>query len=259
MDQHNSLRETIESGGVALGARSATFSPSAVEIYGELGIDWVWLDTEHGGPSPWDAPRFEDLSRAAEIGGTELLVRIPGSDPSLVRKLLDAGVRNILVPRVDDAEEVREVVEASRFVYEGEPGERGKAGARAATWGHAENYVQTEDEQVCVGVMIEKTTAVDDLEDILAVPELGFVFIGPSDLSTQMGHPTDKTHPDVVAQIAAIRDACLDAGVPVGGVAHDPEAASEAIENGYQVLRIGGELEAAQETLRARLGRIDGD
>lgn len=74
MDQQNALRETIERGEAAVGARSATFSPAAIEIYGELGLDFVWLDFEHSGPSPYDSTLFENLTRAAEVGGTELFV-----------------------------------------------------------------------------------------------------------------------------------------------------------------------------------------
>lgn len=256
MEQHNSLRESIENGEVVLGARSTTFSPTVIELFGELGIDFVWLDFEHTGPSPYDSTVFENLTRAAEVGGTELFVRLPSGHPPLIRKVLDAGVRNLLIPRVDSAAEVREAVEATRFVYEGGPGERGKASGRSSTWGHAENYVRTEDEQVCLGVMIEKTTAVNELDDILSIPDLGFVFIGPSDLSVQMGHPTDKGHPDVIQQIESIRDTSIDAGVPVGRITHDPESAQAAIDDGYQILRIGGELEAAQEKLRERLAQI---
>lgn len=115
------------------------------------------------------------------------------------------------------------------------------------------DYVDTEDEEVCLGVMIEKTTVVDDLEEILSVSELGFVFIGPSDLSVQMGYLNDRSNPTVEQQIEEIRDVCLDAGVPVGGVAHDPEDAAMTIDNGYQILRIGGELEAAQVVVADRL------
>ncbi|WP_241768109.1 HpcH/HpaI aldolase/citrate lyase family protein [Haloferax sp. ATB1] len=247
---------SIENGEFVLGARAATFSPTVVEILGGLGLDFIWLDFEHTGPSPYDSTVFEGLTRAAELGGTELLVRLPSGDPPLIRKVLDAGVRNLLIPRVDSAEEVREAVKATRFVYGDGPGERGMASGRSKSWGHAENYVQTEDEQICLGVMIEKMSAVDELDEILAVPELDFVFIGPSDLSVQMGHPTNNSHPDVVQQVEAIRDACLNVGVPVGRITHDPAAATEAIDDGYQILRIGGELEAAQKTLQERLRQI---
>ncbi len=257
MDQSNSFREQIEDGGVVYGARSSTFSPTVVEIYGELGLDFVWLDFEHMGPSPYDSTMFEDLTRAAEAGDIELFVRLPSGDPPLVRKVLDAGVRNLLIPRVDSAEEVREAVEAAKFVYDGEPGERGMASGRSSAWGFADDYVATEDEQVCVGAMIEKTTAVDELEEILSVPELGFVFIGPSDLSVQMGHPTEKDHPEVREQIAEIESACRSAGVPMGGIETDPSDIEAAVDDGYQILRVGGDLASVRSTLENRLRQID--
>ncbi|MFB6090082.1 MAG: HpcH/HpaI aldolase/citrate lyase family protein [Halobellus sp.] len=258
MDQHNSFRHAIENDEVIFGARSSTFSPTVIEIYGELGIDFVWLDFEHMGPSPWDSTVFEDLTRAADVGGTELFVRLPTGEPSLIRKVLDAGVRNVFVPRVDTAEEVREAVKATRFDYGGEPGERGMASGRSRTWGLAgDDYIETEDEEVCIGVMIEKTTAVDELDEILSVPELGFVFIGPSDLSVQMGHPGDKTHPDVASQITEIREAAHDAGVPTGVIANDPEAIEEAVEKGHQIIRMGGDLASVKSVLSERLDAVE--
>jgi len=257
MDQHNRFRETIEGDGAVLGARAATFSPTVIELYGELGLDFVWLDFEHTGPSPWDSTVFEDLTRAADVGGIELLVRLPTGDPALVRKVLDAGVRNLLIPRVDDVEPVRAAVEATRFVYEGEPGQRGSASGRSSTWGTTSDYMATEDASVCLGVMIEKPGAVDQFDEILSVPELGFVFVGPGDLSVQLGHPGEKTHPEVLETIEEIRAAALDAEVPIGRICHDPDAATEALEDGYQIVRVGGEVEAARKTLGARLDRID--
>jgi 2-dehydro-3-deoxyglucarate aldolase len=257
METRNRFREAIEDGTVVLGARAATFSPTVVELYGGLGLDFVWLDFEHTGPSPWDSTVFEALTRAAEIGGTELLVRLPSGEPALIRKVLDAGVRNLLVPRVDSADEVRQAVEATRFVYDGAPGERGMASGRSKPWTGADDYVGDEDAAVCLGVMIEKQTALDALEDILAVPELGFVFVGPGDLSVQLGHPGERSHPDVRAAVEAIQAAAVDAGVPIGRIAHDPSGAVELIEAGCQIVRVGGELEAASQTLEERLERIE--
>lgn len=259
MDQRNRFRSLIEDGDVVLGARASTFSPAVIELYGELGLDFVWLDFEHMGPSPWDSTVFEHLTRAGEAGDIELLVRLPSADPALVRKVLDTGVRNLLIPRVDSVEEVRAAVEASRFAYGDGPGQRGSASGRASAWGTATDYLATEDASVCVGVMIEKRGAVEQLDDILDVPDLGFVFVGPGDLSVQLGHPGEKGHPEVVGTIEDVRSAALDAGVPIGRISHDPEGAVDATEAGYQIIRIGGELEATRATLGDRLARIRDD
>jgi 2-dehydro-3-deoxyglucarate aldolase len=123
----NGLAATIDAGGVALGMLDNTYSPTVVEFCGELGLDFVWLDLEHGGPDPWDAGAIENLLRAAERTDIEPLVRLPDTDPTLVRKALDLGVRNVFLPRVKTTAEVREAVRSARFDYDGEPGDRGLA------------------------------------------------------------------------------------------------------------------------------------
>jgi len=256
MTQHNAVRAKTERGDVVFGASANTFSPMLIEVYGEMGLDFVWLDFEHGGPSPYDSILFEELTRAADVAGIELFVRLPSGDPSLIRKALDAGVRNLLVPRIDSVEDVERAVEATRFVYDGGPGQRGVSAGRATAWGTAENYADVEDESVFLGVMIEKPAAVDALDDILAVPELGFVFVGPGDLSVQLGHPYQTDHPSVVETVEEIERRSTDADVVLGGVAHSTDGARDAVDRGYQIIRIGNEVEAAREVLGGRLDRV---
>ena len=190
----NELAAALDGGDVALGVLDNTYSPTLVEFYGELGVDFVWIDLEHGGPDPWDAASVEDLLRAAERTDVELLVRVPDSEPTLVRKALDLGARNVFLPRVDTAAEVRAAVKSARFRYDDGPGHRGLASPRARRWGLAEDYVGTEDRETVVGATIETRAAVENVDEILDVPELGFVFIGPLDLSVSLGHPGEIDH-----------------------------------------------------------------
>lgn len=252
----NYFRGTIDDSGVVLGARVSTYSHSIIEVLAQLGYDFVWLDFEHSGTSPWDSERLESFTRTAEVADINLLVRLPKPDPALIRKTLDAGIRNILLPRVETAAEVRSAVEASRFRYEGGPGQRGASGGRPNEYGAIENYVDREDKEVCVGVMIEKVEAYENLEQILAVPELGFVFVGPGDLSVQLGHPEDRSHPEVHETVSEIERTVIDSGVPLGGIYTDPAMAREKIELGYQIVRIGGDMSAVTNTLRDRIDAV---
>lgn len=255
----NSLREQLDAGDVALGVLDNTYSSTLVELYGDLGLDFVWLDLEHGGPSPWDAETIEELLRAAELTGTELLVRLPVTDPALVRKALDAGVRNVFLSRVETADEVRRAVEASRFRYDGDSGRRGLANPRASRWGRIDDYVSTEDEETVVGVTIENERAVDDLDAILDVPELEFVFIGPLDLSVALGHPGEVDHPDVQDAVETIRDAAVDAGVLVGGLGFGMDDVNEKAQNGYQLLNLGSTTGALQASVTRWLDEYDAE
>lgn len=253
----NGLREQLDGGDVALGVLDNTYSPTLIEFYGDLGLDFVWLDFEHGGPSPWDAEAIERLLRAAELTGTELLVRLPVTEPALVRKVLDTGVRNVFLSRVETAEEVQEAVQAARFRYDGQPGHRGLASPRARRWGLADDYVTTEDEEIVVGVTIENQEAVDDLEAILNISDLGFVFIGPFDLSVALGHPGDINHPEVQETIETIRTTALDAGVPVGGLGFGMDDVTEKAQNGYQMLNLGSTTGALKQTVTEWLDAYD--
>ena len=254
-----SLREQLAAGDVALGVLDSTYSPTLVELYGELGLDFVWLDFEHGGPSPWDAQTIEGLLRAAELTGTELLVRLPVTEPALVRKVLDAGVRNVFLSRVETAEEVRKAVEAARFRYDGNPGRRGLANPRASRWGLADDYVSSEDEETVLGVTIETPQAVDDIDAILDVPDLGFVFVGPLDLSVALGHPGEVDHPDVQEAVETVRAAAVDAGVPVGGLGFGMDDVNEKAQNGYQILNLGSTTGALQSAVTGWLDEYDGE
>ena len=259
MRVENGLRQALEADETVFGAACATFSPTVIETLGAVGLDFVWLDFEHGGPSPYDSTVFEELTRAAETGGIELLVRIPKPDPALVRKVLDAGVRTILIPRIETADQLRPAVEAAHFAYDGGVGDRGVGVGRTSEWaGYVDSHIGGEDEQVLVGTMIENTRAVDNIEEICAVPQLGFAFIGPADLSMSMsgGKPLDK-HPErLQAAIDRTREACLEAGVPVGRIHNDPTDARQAVDDGVQLLRLGGDTGAIRSVLGDRLAAV---
>jgi 2-dehydro-3-deoxyglucarate aldolase len=255
----NDLAAALDGDGVALGVLENTYSPTLVEFYGELGVDFVWLDLEHGGADPWDAGTVENLLRAAERTGIEPLVRLPDTDPTLVRKALDLGARSLFLPRVETEAEVREAVRSARFRYDGGPGDRGLAAPRARRWGLAEDYVETEDRETLVGTTIETEAAVENLDAILDVPELGFVFIGPFDLSVSLGHPGELDHPDVEAAVETVRSKAVDAGVPVGGLGFGMEDVNEKASEGYQMLNLGSTTAALQQTVTGWLDAYEGE
>lgn len=253
----DALRDRLAAGDRLLGARAKTHDPMVVEVYGETGFDFVWLDFEHGGASPHDTEHLAALARTCETARIAPLVRLPEGDPPLVRKALDAGLDTVLVPRVETAEEARRAVAASRFTYEGEPGDRGHAGVRANGYGaHTDGYDERADARTLVGVQIESERAVENRDEILAVPGVGFVFVGYGDLAVSMGQPMNPEHPDVQATVETVREACREAGVPVGYTVSTTAAAEDALEEGFQLVRVGDEVSAVREVLADRLDAL---
>lgn len=260
MEELPPLREVVESGETALGARVGTFSPEIIELYGELGLDYAWLDFEHGGPSAYDSHQLGTYVRAGAAAGLDLMTRLPNADPALVRRVLDAGVKTILIPRVETTADLEPAINASRFEIGGEVGDRGIGGERSSRWGNfPADYLEREDDSVLVGAMIENESAVRNLDEILSLPELGFVFVGPADLSVSLGHPLEKDHPRVQEAIEAIRKASLASDIPIGRIVADGSDGTSAIENGYDILRIGGEISSTRQVLSDRLEQFSSE
>ena len=251
MERTNGITEAIERKTVAVGAEAKTHSLAAIELYDELNLDFVWLDLEHAGPSPLDSKSLEEFARAA--ASIEPLVRIPKGEPYIIRKVLDTGLRTLLIPRIEEASEVRRAVRAAYFDHDGSIGDRGVGSARGGGWGEdMEDHIQREDRSVLIGAMIENRSAVENIEDILSVPGLGFVFMGPADLSVSLGRPLETTAPPVQEAIETVETAAQSAGVPIGRITNEPAAIETAVETGYDILRIGSELGAASAVLTER-------
>lgn len=250
MTQQNEVRQALESGETVFGAAATTLSPTMIDVYGGLGLDFVWLDHEHIGAASTDAPNFEWVARGAANAGIEPVVRLESGDGHVIRKVLDAGIRSVVVPRVETADEVRAAAEASRFDYDGTPGERGIGTALTSDWGaRPDDYTEREDDTVLLGVMLENERALRNAEEILAVPAVGFGWIGPADLSVSLGHPLEFDHPDVQDAVETFVTAGREAGVPIGTSAGYAGGIETALETGYRMLMLGSEVSAARDVL----------
>jgi len=252
----NAFRESLESGAPVFGARASSYAPSLIEVYGQLDLDFVRVDLERPGPSPWNSEYLETLAKTASLADVELLVRLPDSDPTTIRRVLDTGVRNLLIPRVETAEEVREAVEATQFSYDGGPGERSFSGWRATEYS-TDVDPSAYDESVCLGIMIETAAAVENAEEILSVPELGFLFMGPNDLSVQYGVPGERSAPKVTDAVDRVEQIAREEGVPLGAAGHDPETANDLLDDGYQVIRLLDEFDAIKTVFEDRWSAVN--
>lgn len=258
MTYQNPIREDLEAGRTVFGAAAITLSPAFIEVYAEIGFDYIWLDHEHIGPAASHSPNFEAIRRASSAAGIEPMVRIESGDGSEIRKVLDAGIRTFVVPRVETAADVRRAVEAGRFRYDGAPGERGVGDSLANGWGDSpSDYVEREDGAVLVGIMLENRSALENVDEILSVPELGFARIGPADLSVSLGHPLERDHEDVTDAIRRFLAAGEAHDVPVGvnpGFLGDVEATMAA---GSKILTLGSDVGAVRTVLSEKLAASD--
>jgi len=196
----NTLKAALREGRRQIGFWSALCSNIAAEIISNAGFDWILIDTEH---APNEIPGVLAQLQAMGKGTAEPVVRCAWNDLILLKRILDVGARSILVPFVQNADEAKRAVEATRYPP---LGNRGVAAShRANRWGQVGNYHAGAYQEMCVIVQIETRAALSAVEAIAAVDGVDGLFIGPSDLASDRGPLGQLRHPDVQA---AFEDGC---------------------------------------------------
>lgn len=217
----NPLKQALRDGRPQIGLWSSLSSHISVEILAGAGFDWLLLDTEH---APNELPMVHHQLQAMVGGSAAPVVRPAWNDTVVIKRLLDIGVQNLLIPMVQNAEEARAAVAATRYPPQGV---RGVAlSTRANNFGRIGDYFQRANDELCVIAQLETRAALDNLEDIAAVEGIDALFVGPSDLSADLGFLGQSRHPEVAMvidrTIARIRQTGKAAGIltPAEDYAH---------------------------------------
>jgi 4-hydroxy-2-oxoheptanedioate aldolase len=219
----------------AIGVLVTFHCAELVELYGLLGFTWLLLDAEH---APLGPQTCRELVRAADLAKLPCVVRVPEIRPSMIEGFLDAGVSGILASDVQSADDVRALVAAVRFAPSGR---RGSAPiARAARFGllASTQYMQQANELVLIAALLESRRAIEQLDAILAVPELDCVAVGPNDLGLSLGIADGLRNPQVRALVDRAGQAIGAAGKKRMAVVADAAAAGQAIATGTMLIAV---------------------
>ncbi len=193
----NPFKAALKSGSPQIGLWMSLADSYAAEICAGAGFDWLVIDGEH---SPNDLRSTLQALQAIAAKPVNPVVRLPIGKEYLIKQVLDLGAQNILVPMIETADQARALVRAVRYPPHGRRGV-GALGARATDFGRATNYISTADEQICLIVQVESRAGLAQLDEISAVEGVDGVFIGPADLSTDMGFAGQTNAPEVLAAV----------------------------------------------------------
>lgn len=216
MTDPKALKQDVRAGRALLGSFAFLSSPTVVEILGRAGLDFVIIDQEHS-PKSWEV--VENMVRAAELCGMAALVRVSRIDDKEILQALEVGAAGIMIPFVESADDVRRGASALRYAPQGVRGTCTQT--RAAGFGaHRSRFVdfarQRNSELLLVG-LIENRKGLDNIGEIAAVDDgLDVVFIGRSDLASDLGRAGQTSDPLVVQATRSIVAASLAAGKQVG-------------------------------------------
>ena len=252
----NRLKQGLRAGSPQIGLWSSLASYVTVEVVAGSGFDWLLLDTEH---APNELQMLHHQLQAAERGTASAVVRPAWNDTVVIKRLLDLGVQTLLVPMVQNAEEAARAVAATRYPPHGVRG-LGTV-TRANDYGRVKDYLDRCHEELCIVVQLETRVALDNLESIAAVDGVDGLFVGPSDLSADMGHLGNSAHPDVRRVIDDAISRIVKSGKFAGILTPDEAYARHCIKLGATFVAVGsdsGLLARQSEALAARFAPAKG-
>ncbi len=234
----NKFKHALARGELQVGLWCSLCSSIAAELVAYSGFDWLVLDTEH---SPNEVPDLLAQLQAIMPGTASAVVRPAWNDTVLIKRVLDIGAQTVLLPYVQNAEEARRAVAATRYPPRG--GVRGvTASGRAARYGRVGDYLQRAEEEICVLVQAETRAALDNIESIASVDGVDGVFIGPSDLAASLGYIGHPGHPVVQAALKEAVDRLGKVGKPAGILTGNEDEAKRYIEWGYLFVAVGADV-----------------
>ncbi|TKC78086.1 2-dehydro-3-deoxyglucarate aldolase [Trinickia terrae] len=233
----NAFRASVVKRERQIGCWASLASPITTELLGTIGFDWLLLDAEH---APNDELTLIPQLMALKDSVTAPMVRPPSNDSVVIKRLLDAGFFNLLIPFVDSAADARRAVAATRYPPQGMRGV--SVGQRGNRYGAVADYLEVANDNICVAVQIESRAAVEAIDEIAAVDGVDAVFIGPSDLAASYGHLGNASHPDVQQAIAHVFERAKAAAKASGILAPVREDAERYLAMGGTLVAVCADM-----------------
>jgi len=233
----NRFKRALDARQRQFGMTARLCSPDAVEVMSRSGFGYIMLDAEH---TPNTLPMIQSQLRAMLGGTAEALVRPAWNDTVLIKGLLDIGVRNLLVPMVQNAADARAAVAATRYPPAGVRGVN--AVTRATQYGRVTDYFSCVQAEMCVIAMIETQQALDNLDEIAGTDGIDGIEFGALDLSFDLGLKGDSRHETVVSAITDGIRRVLAAGKAPGITAYVESQAREWLDAGCRFVTVGSDL-----------------
>jgi 2-keto-3-deoxy-L-rhamnonate aldolase RhmA len=255
MPRPNLVKQALLAGQVQYGTNFGQFrSQDVLKILAQAGFHWAFIDAEHGG---FDLETIQDLCRIAPSVNFTPIVRVADLQYSLIARALDVGAQGIIFPRVEDVALLERAVSWTKFPPVGERG----FGLGAFHFDHETLTVPQMIEHVnantLVVLQIETKRALEMREELLSVPGIDAVMIGPADLSISLGVPGEFLHPKVVEAMEAIRDTCVRRGIAPGTQTRSVPQAKFWRERGMRFLGCSSDTGMLYDRAKELIGALE--
>jgi 4-hydroxy-2-oxoheptanedioate aldolase len=247
----NKTRERLSKGETVFGCGLQVYrSPEIARTFAAAGFDYVFIDMEHGS---FDLETVQDMIKASVDNGITPIVRVCELLYSLCARLLDTGAEGIILPRVEDPAILKEALSWLRFPPVGKRG----YGVNPTMIGYEargfHEIIEHQNRNTLAVVQFESTTAVERADELLSIPGLDIIMVGPADLSISLGVPGQFEHPLLVSTVDGLIEKCNRHGVVPGIQTRSTAMAKFWAERGMRFVGAGAEhgllLEKSRETV----------
>jgi 4-hydroxy-2-oxoheptanedioate aldolase len=250
MKSRNMLQERLAVQRILIGLMQTHPNLALTELAGMCGYDFLILDAEHGVLSETDFLHACAIARATNLIP---MVRLVGCDSHAVGRYLDMGAEAIIAPNVVDAAQAQRLVRAMQYPPLGTRG-FGAPAHRGASYGiNLEAHLKNPRGGSHLIVMIESRQGVQNVEDILAVDGVDGVFVGPFDLSADLGCAGDFASPLYAEALDRIERAATARGKVLGTGPHPGNLFDALLARGHRLLLIGADMPLIRDAMRAQV------
>jgi 2-keto-3-deoxy-L-rhamnonate aldolase RhmA len=230
----NHLLKKISSNIPIIGTMLAEIrNPLIIPLLEKAGFDFVIVDMEHGTYSFYDVLQFVLAAKSTSL---TVLVRTPGKDGQMISKVFDSGALGIMVPRVETVEEVRKIIDMTKYPPIGTRGYGPRGILTDFDSLSTEEKISLINQETLIWLQIESHNAVQQISSLINFSEINGIVIGPADLSISMAIPGQFKNPLMIETCENVLNACLKKGIPCGIHLRDLDSLKYWKQKGMKIL-----------------------
>jgi 4-hydroxy-2-oxoheptanedioate aldolase len=244
LERARKLKERVKAGECASGLWLTIPSPVVAEIVADAGFDWVIVDAEH---FPMNPDTLLAMLLCFRGSPTVPLIRLPWNDAVMVKQALDLGWEGVVLPQVNTPEEAARAVSACRYPP---MGGRGFGPRRASGYfRNMQAYAEEADESLIAAIQIEDYRASERIEEIVRVPGVDWILLGPTDMSGSLGRLLDLEGDELWRHLRKIYRVAADHGIPTGSPWNGKDRLVEATRLGCRLLFLGDDTTLLRDSV----------
>jgi 4-hydroxy-2-oxoheptanedioate aldolase len=240
------LREILTGGKTSVGGWCVIPGSFTAEVMARAGFDWICIDQQHG---LIGYQQMLAMLQAVAVAGVPAVVRVPWNEPAAIMKALDAGAAGVIVPMVNTPEEAAAAVGACRYP----PAGYRSWGPTRAALGVPDFSPELANRSVVCAVMVETVPALERLAEIVSVPGVDVVFIGPSDFAISMGFAPRSDEAEHRRRLEGVPKVCNEHGVAAGIACGSLELLARWRQAGYTMLATPSDMVLLRQAADALL------